>query len=145
MLRRKEIEAIKLNSVPITAEEILEHGINEHEAFSVINYALCLSGIYANQSGDYLMGRYYLLPLKLYPGFRSMPWKNVAEWWFGLAVKSNEYEGLAVLAWLFALGVLDISGFDGSRLAALSEKLQSLCNCTNDFSLLNKAILEKIG
>lgn len=144
LLRRHELEGIAMGpdfSDSISPEQLLDEGIHIFEEFSVINYALSISGIYSNENGDYLTGNDYLYSIKTSLDSESQNWISVIDWWSNLTFQRNEYEGLVVLTWLFNLGLLDVDSISHQSLRILSVKLQKVSNITEDFALFNNAIL----
>lgn len=147
LLRRHELEEIAMRadfSDVISPEQLLEEGIRTFEEFSVINYALSLSGIYADERGNYLIGKDYLTSVKMSLHSEHQHWTSVVDWWSNLALQRNEYEGLVVLTWLFILGLLDVDSISHQSLSILSTKLQIVNSITEDFNIFNKAILDRI-
>ena len=144
LLRRHEIDTIATGedfSHFMSPEQLLEEGVQTFEFFSVINYALSVAGIYANEKGDYTVGKDYLTSIKSSLRSDSQQWFFVVNWWRDLSLNRNEYEGLVVLTWLYVLGFLDVDSIDHQLLRALSKKLQEADRNIEDFDLFNKTIL----
>ncbi len=147
LLRRHELEEIAMRadfSDLISPEQLLEEGIRAFDEFSVINFALLLSGIYANERGNYSIGKEYLTSIKMSLHSESQCWTSVVDWWSKLSLQRNEYEGLVVLTWLFVLDLLDVDSISHQSLRILSMKLQTVNSISEDFDLFNKAILGRI-
>lgn len=147
LLRRHELEEIAMKtdfSDLISPERLLEEGIRAFDEFSVINYALSVSGIYADEKGDYSIGKEYLTSIKTSLHSEHQYWTSVIDWWSNLSLQRNEYEGLVVLTWLFILGFLDFDSISHQSLRILSTKLQIVNSITEDFDLFGKAILDRI-
>ena len=147
LLRRHELETISRGtdfSELILPVQLLEEGIREFEEFSVINYALSISGVYANEKGSYSIGKEYLTSVKMSLYSKYQNWTSVVNWWSNLLLQRNEYEGLVVLTWLFTLGFLELDRIDHQTLSNLSTKLKLINSTTEDFVLLYKAILDRI-
>lgn len=145
LLRRHEIQTIMINYSIVSPEQLLETGILKYKEFSIINYALSISGINVNVEGNYSIGKNYLSAIKKSSEFQSMNWSNVAAWWTQLAINRSEYEGLVVLTWLFSLGFLTIDTFDQKVLSILSSRLQEANSTIKDFSFFNEKIVEVIN
>lgn len=147
LLRRHEIETITTGadfSVSIMPEQLLEEGIRLFDEFSVINYALSIADICANERGNYAVGKDYLASIKASLHSEPQYWTSVFAWWSNLSLQRNEYEGIVVLTWLFTLEFLDVYSIDRQTLVALSSKLQVVSSISEDFVLFNKAILARI-
>jgi hypothetical protein len=143
LLRRNEIESITIDSPSAKAilpEELLADGIRTYEEFSVINYALSISGIHHNEKGDYSIGKEYLMSVKDALVSSDKYWSSVIDWWGGLLKNHNEYEGLVVLTWLFVLGIVEPADLSQSLIEKASEMLANTDKKNSDFSRFKKAI-----
>lgn len=143
LLRRHELESLTTNSNPpteILPKQLLENGIRVFDVFSVINYALSISDIYINNTGEFAVGKDYLFSIKDFLHSSSIYWDSVVAWWRNLAIQRNEYEGLVVLTWLFDLGLLNLDSFERPLLNYLYSGLLSLNSNIEDFTLFSKAI-----
>ena len=107
LLRRREIIKVEkisnLKATVVSPETLLSDGVKDMEAFSIINYALSISGTYRNVSGDFDSGLIFLKNATLREG---RDWVWVALWWIKLALQCKEIEGLIVIYWLIELGLV---------------------------------------
>lgn len=147
LLRRHEIEAIATGAdfgVSILPEQLLEEGVRLFDQFSVINYALSMVGIYLDERGNYAADKNYLVFTKTSLHSEHQYWITVVEWWSNLLLRHNEYEGIVVLTWLFTLDFWNVDNINRQNFLVLSSKLQEVDSISEDFAMLNKAILAVI-
>ena len=146
-MRRHEIEAIATGAdfgVSILPEQLLEEGVRLFDQFSVINYALSMVGIYLDERGNYAADKNYLVFTKTSLHSEHQYWITVVEWWSNLLLRHNEYEGIVVLTWLFTLDFWNVDNINRQNFLVLSSKLQEVDSISEDFAMLNKAILAVI-
>jgi hypothetical protein len=133
------------SGVTVSPQQLLANGIRIFDEFSVINYALSISGIQTNETGDYEKGKEYLNSIK--DSMCSVPksWKGVVNFWRDRWIYNNEYEGIVVLTWLFSLGIISIESIHDASLPTIFTKLRKLNSDIEDFALFEKAIGETIN
>lgn len=108
LVRRGDLRCVlidKYEKHPVKAEELLKEGISEKDGFSLINYALAISGFNRNSNGSYEMGLNFLQDCFSPP---SDTLNKIKQWWWNLAKENEEIEGMIVFLWLFELGCLDL-------------------------------------
>lgn len=136
LLRRKEIKKISISNdtyPQISPELLLISGVKELDEFSIINYALTISGVRINHCGDYETGLTFLKSIRSFIYCEVSFWKPVVDWWFKLAIDRNEFEGLVVLTWLYMLRLIDLRDLDYRRLKVLARKIKKHCSNNEDF------------
>lgn len=101
MLRRGEINEVRIEGKTYSVSELLAEGVSENEPFSVVNYALNESK--CKTSYDY---EYGMSIIKRIVGATQSQIYSVYSWWDELA-KSGDHEGYIVLAWLVELGLVN--------------------------------------
>lgn len=120
LLRRHEIIRVEKtfgdNTTIVTPESLLSKGVADEEPFSMINYALNISGTFRNVPGDFEKGLNFLKASTI---FEDHTWDSVAEWWLNLAIEGEEIEGLIVIYWLIELELLKGLNIKIDRLAKL--------------------------
>ena len=148
LVRRGELRFARVDNYgrhPGTVEELLEQGTREREGFSLINYALAISGFNKDRNGSYEVGLNYLQN-RFSPPADTL--RDIILWWWRLAKERGELEGAIVLLWLFELGCVDLTGEVISEnefslddvillVSHFGEKLEKLGNhCKNTLHLL---------
>ncbi|MCR5735510.1 MAG: hypothetical protein K6G22_12965 [Lachnospiraceae bacterium] len=146
LLRRKEIDSFTIrtrDNERSAPEDLLKEGVELMDDFSLINYALSISGIYKNNTGDYNIGKKYLSNIRIYLKKDLMKWTRVKNWWLNLvALDKREYEGLVVLTWLFDLDLIKLEDYTQDELESLSSLLTDLNSDIGDFVVFRDMISE---
>lgn len=143
LLRRKELTNITINSTSVTIltpEQLLKKGVLAIDYFSIINYSLTISGIYSNNMGEYKIGKEFLLGIRDLFSLDFSFWKEVVFWWLKLAVSQREYEGIVVLTWLYAIGVIELSDYVVEKQIELISVINSLNSEVEDIVLFKNSL-----
>ena len=148
LLRRNELKEIQLINdctTKLTPMQLLGNGAREFDAFSTVNTALVISEIYRNTTGNYSAGKDYLSQALDFMSNHPVFWLDVSHWWISLAIEQKEYEGLVVMAWLYSLGLLEITRIRDDALSKILSVLNKYRYDEEDFTRLYKDIRDHIG